>query len=585
MCNNHLFEALKAVSRPPLLPVFLLLLLFPFTDIFAEPSKPETRDIAEIHLTPASSAASDTLTTLLNFTKVRDELLADIQKLNKKLDATKSDSEKNTLKLEIDKLQGDLRTTMRNINNIAAQADLSLLETEQEKEFNLQEEFFALLKPALEEIKDMTSHVRKKSKLREKITYYEERMPVIEEALANIRDLKEKNTDTSLAAILEITEKSWHTKHSFMQSELQATKLQLGELEAEETSISEASQSYIKSFFQKRGLYISQALLTVIVILFLSRISYNLMQRYLPGFRKKHRTFQTRLLELLHRIFTFLLVIIGPMVVFYLAEDWVLFSLGILLLIGIALALRHTLPLYWHQGQLFLNIGSVREGERILMDGLPWEVERINFFCVLSNPVANLSQRVPIGDMVEMKSRPVKDNEPWFPCQREDWVILSDGVRGKVIGISLEMVQLVERGGTLKTYQTSDFLALSPQNLSTNFRIKEFFGMTYSLQEIITTRVPQILELYIKKRIEEEGYAEKLLNLRVEFAKANSSSLDIAIIADFKGELGDLYNRLRRAIQRWCVDACSENNWEIPFPQLTIHGQHATDNVRKTDDK
>jgi hypothetical protein len=63
-----------------------------------------------------------------------------------------------------------------------------------------------------------------------------------------------------------------------------------------------------------------------------------------------------------------------------------------------------------------------------------------------------------------------------------------------------------------------------------------------------------------------------LLNLRVEFAQANSSSLDIVVIADFKGELGDLYNRLRRAIQRWCVDACTENGWEIPFPQITLSG-------------
>ncbi len=58
----------------------------------------------------------------------------------------------------------------------------------------------------------------------------------------------------------------------------------------------------------------------------------------------------------------------------------------------------------------------------------------------------------------------------------------------------------------------------------------------------------------------------------MEFALANSSSLDLAVIADFSGELGDLYNRLRRAIQRWFVDACTEYGWEIPFPQMTLHG-------------
>ena len=61
------------------------------------------------------------------------------------------------------------------------------------------------------------------------------------------------------------------------------------------------------------------------------------------------------------------------------------------------------------------------------------------------------------------------------------------------------------------------------------------------------------------------------MNLRVEFANASASSLDIVIIADFKGSQAPIYNRLRRSIQRWCVDACTENDWEIPFAQMVIH--------------
>jgi hypothetical protein len=145
-------------------------------------------------------------------------------------------------------------------------------------------------------------------------------------------------------------------------------------------------------------------------------------------------------------------------------------------------------------------------------------------------------------------------------------------VRGKVIGISPELVQLVERGGAQLTYQTGDFLAKSPRNLATNFRIKETIGVSYQLQREATNQIPATLHAYIQGRIEQEGYSEQLLNLRVEFAQANTSSLDLVVIADFEGHLGDLYNRLRRAIQRWCVDACSEYAWEIPFPQLTLHG-------------
>jgi hypothetical protein len=148
-------------------------------------------------------------------------------------------------------------------------------------------------------------------------------------------------------------------------------------------------------------------------------------------------------------------------------------------------------------------------------------------------------------------------------------------MRGKVIGISQELVQMVARGGAHRTYQTADFLALSPLNLSRNFRLKETIGISYDLQQESVTSIPATLQAHIEKRIDEEGYADKLLNLRVEFERANTSSLDIVVIADFDGELGDLYNRLRRSIQRWCVEACTENHWEIPFTQLTLHQAEA----------
>ena len=522
--------------------------------------------------TAETAADTDTLATLVSFVKLRNDLLQDIKALNKQIDAAESEAEKGKLKQELEKLESDLRATKRNLENIAAGVDISRLRAEKEEEFNFQKEIFALLKPALDEMREMTSHVRQKSDLREKIVYYEERLPVIEQALANINRLQEQSKDKSLKKSLKATAGIWRKQQAFMQSELQAARLELDKLEASETSITEASQSYLKSFFQKRGLYLTEALLLVLAILLLSRLSYAAMQRYIPGFRKKHRSFRVRLVELAHRIVTVIMVIFGPMIVFYLVEDWVLFSLGILLLLGMALTLRQALPLYWHQVQLFLNIGSVREGERVLMEGLPWLVERINIYCTFSNPMADISQRLPIADLIDLKSRPAKRDEPWFPCKKGDWVILSDGVRGKVIGISHELVQLVERGGAQLTYQTSDFLAKSPRNLVTNFRIKETLGISYSLQKESTTSILETLHRYIQQRAEQEGYGEQLLNLRVEFAQAGNSSLDLAVIADFKGELGDLYNRLRRAIQRWCVDACSEYGWEIPFPQMTLHG-------------
>ena len=527
---------------------------------------------AEEMLLPEEAKGTGTLATLRDLVTLQANLKRDIESLNQQLAAARSDSQKQALQQELNELQENLKATGRNLENISAGVDLSSLRTQEEQKFNLQQEVFALLKPAIDEMKDMTSRIRKKSDLKEKITFYKDRLTVIETALANIERLQEQAESEQLKATLGAMQANWGKQRAFMQSELQSAQLQLEELMASEASLAEASQSYLKSFFQKRGLYLTEALLVVLLIMLLSRLSYKAMQRYMPGFRRKHRSFRVRLVELLHRILTVLLILLGPMVVFYLVEDWVLFSLSILLLLGMAWTLRQALPRYWSQIQLFLNIGSVREGERILMEGIPWLVEQLNIYCTLINPVANLSQRVPIDELVDLKSRPCREEEPWFPCKRGDWVILSDGVRGKVIGISHELVQLVQRGGAQVTYQTGDFLAASPKNLASNFRLKEIIGISYSLQAKSTNEIPGQLQAFIQQKAEEEGYGEQLLNLRVEFAQANNSSLDIAVIADFSGELGDLYNRLRRAIQRWCVDACSEYGWEIPFPQMTLSG-------------
>lgn len=519
----------------------------------------------------AAEPANQTFETLLSFVKLQTQLEEDIKLLGDKIEASHSDLQANALKKQLNKLREEQQTTVRNFKEIAAGVDISSLRDQEEQAFNLQEELLALLRPAFDEVKEMTSQARQKSELKETLVYSQKRLPIIEQALENVNKLKSDNEDKQLNNALEEITLNWEKQQSFLESEAQAAQLKLDKIVSRETSFTDRSQSYLKRFFKKRGLYLVQALLAILLVILLSKLVYSTMRRLMPGFRAKHRSFRVRVFQLAHRIISVILMLLGPMIVFYIAEDWVLFSLGILILFGLAWTLRHALPRYWQQIHLFLNIGAVREGERILIEGLPWQVDEINFYTQLFNPAAGLKQRLPIGELVGLKSRPFSAKEPWFPCNEGDWVILSDNVRGRVTGIAPEMVQLIERGGAKHTYQMSDFLANSPRNLSTNFRIKETLGVSYNLQKQATREIPETLHKFITARAEQEGYGDKLLNLRVEFQQANNSSLDIVVVADFQGDLGPLYNRLRRAIQKWCVEACTQNGWEIPFPQMTIH--------------
>ena len=566
MKNNKSFKIHTLLKN-----IFLFFLLFCTFSvaIYAEnhvinpPSKKPT--LSELVLT------KKTLSTLLTFVDLQTQLKQDLDPLRRALARAKTDTEKKEIKTELDKIEDKLKGTLANIENIAANTDLSLIRINKPEPFNLQKELFSLLEPALKEMKHATSDVRQKSELREQITYYEQREPVVQEALRNIASLNQANKNRKIRSALERMNKNWSDQLAFIQSELQAKELQLTKLEAQETSFATQSENYFRDFFQRRGWTLIQALLAIIAVLIISQLIHKLITRSIKGYRAEHRSVHLRVTDLLHRFITYLFVIIGPLIIFYIEEDWVLFSLGILLLISIAWTLRSVVPRYWGQLELFLNVGPVREGERLILNGIPWRVKNINMYSILENPVAGLSQRVDIDELVDLRSRPIEQGEPWFPCKRGDWVHLSDGIRGKITGISMEFIQLVQRGGAIITYTMQDFLSLSPKNLSKNFRIKETIGIGYAHQAQCTNEIVEILKASLNKRAIEEGYKEDFHNINVEFESAADSSLNLVVIADFKGSVADIYMRLRRSIQRWSVDTCTENNWDIPFPQMTIH--------------
>ena len=521
--------------------------------------------------TTVEEARLETLSTLYD---VRDNLRIDIKNTSKALKLSLTNADKTNIGKKLDQYSSQLGNIENNIEQISTGLNSPYNNTKAQKQFSLKDDITGLLQPLINEMKHATSDIRKKSKLREEIQFYRQQKVQAELATKNLQRLVDASSaKPTLQKQLESLNKAWKRRLKQSSSNLKASSLQLASIEKEESkeNFFDRSQTYLKGFFKKRGLYLFLGFAGVLLVLVLSRLLYKYVLSHWLVRSGKTRTFRQRLAELVYRVLTVISAIITPMVVFYYAEDWVLFSLGVLLLFGLAWTLKYTIPKMWQQMLLMLNIGPVREGERIVYNNLPWKVQRLNVYTELYNPTAGFTLRVPIEKIVGRVSRPISENEPWFPCQLNDWVILSDGVRGKVTGLAHELIELVERGGTRVTYQMSDFLALSPRNLSISFRLKETLGISYDLQKESTGSILRILDKYLHEQINNEGYSDDIMNLRVEFANASASSLDIVIIADFKGSQAPIYNRLRRSIQRWCVDACTENDWEIPFAQMVIH--------------
>ena len=521
--------------------------------------------------TEGADSGNPSMVMLGSIIELKKSLTQRIAQKKALLEKSTSETEQAILKEELAKLDENLASANSDFERIATGIDIGLFDQKKIKKFNWKDELVSLLEPGIKELKQLTAKARHKTQLRDDAAFYRERLPIAQEANKNLKAMLARVEDRDLKKNLEPLVPEWESVENQIRSKLDIVQMELEKIETDEQSLIESSRSSIKNFFRTRGLFLAIALAACIGLVLSLRFIYRRLIRVVPGYSEKYQPFHVKAIGLFFRVITFFLTLVVLVLVFYIFEDWVLLSLAILFLAGLGWAAKNTLPRFWNQGRLILNIGPVREGERMVLDGVPWLVKNINMYSLLENPDLGIQLRLPIGTLMDKVSRPFNRHEPWFPCRKDDWVILSDGTRGCVTSLSHEMVELVQRGGARKLYQTGDFLSLAPLNLSANFRVKVLFGISYDLQAESTGKVLEVLDKTIQARIEEEGYASSLLNLRVEFAQAGGSSLDFVVIADFKGDVAPLYNRLIRAIQRWCVDACTQNNWEIPFPQLTVH--------------
>ena len=209
----------------------------------------------------------------------------------------------------------------------------------------------------------------------------------------------------------------------------------------------------------------------------------------------------------------------------------------------------------------------------MIVNGLPYRVKRISLHSDLSNPALSGGKlRLPLRDLPALRSRGGATDEPWFPTATGDWLLLADSRLAKVQRQTPDFVSLKMLGGTIISYPTSDFLGAGFENLSSGFRIFLRFGVDYKHQSISTTEIPAKMREKLIERVSAMIPEGSLIKLRVEFLEAAASSLDYAILADFDGSQASRYNEIKRAMSRILVDTCTDQEWGIPFLQVTLHG-------------
>ena len=524
---------------------------------------------------PVSASAADTTletlrTLILSREVVKEQLKAKIQERRK----AGTQEEIAVLTNEINELNKKLRDIEHDLASVAAGISPDIFSEKLDGKFDWRDEVQNLVTPLVLQLKKMTERPRRIEFLRGEIERNEKQLATVKKAIENLDVMSQKTgaDDAQVKRELNQIRGFWTAKEKQIRDDLQVSRFQLAELMKERESILGTTQNILRSFFKSRGRNFVLALAAFFASFFLMRWLYRLVYRYSPVHQAKDRTTFMRLSDVISHILTFGISGAAMITVLYISGDWLLLSFSLILLVGLAWTAREGIPRFWKQIQLMLNLGTVRENERIVYNGVPWRVATLGVYATLENPCLRPSElRVPLRDMIGMNSRQFHPDEPWFPGKIGEWVILSDGTCGELISQTGEMVVLRLVGGARKTYRTSDFLGKSPMNISADFRISVVFGFDYAHQNIITTEIPEKLMEAVRRGLVYKGFEHDIVQLKTEVEAAGASSLDLIIIADFSGRIAPHYNALKRIIQHYAIEACTANGWNIPFPQLTVH--------------
>jgi len=437
---------------------------------------------------------------------------------------------------------------------------------------SVQDQITELVQPILSEIRDATSAPRELDALRKSLAGSQERKRKADTVLDRIDRLKAASQDSTLIAELESARRLWASRRSAATSQIAVASVQIEERTRDQRSVWEKLSSGFSSFFKSRGMNLFFAVLAAGLGFFITRKVYSSIRRFSPVHKKDKNNFTSRISDVLAMAVACCIAIAGIVLVFYVRGDWLLLTLVVIFLIGVAWAGKTAIPPYLDQIRMILNLGSVREGERVIYAGLPWRVKHLGFYTTFSNPnLMGGELRIPIQKVMEMVSRPMDAIEPWFPSEVNDWVMLSDNTYGKIIVQSPDQVVVLQLGGAKKTFATEYYLEFTPLNLSHGFRITVTFGIDYRHQAECTSEIPGIFEEALTKALIHDYGRDAVRSIKVEFASASASSLDYDILADFDGAVAPRYNPLKRKINSVCIDTCNENGWNVPFTQITVH--------------
>jgi hypothetical protein len=449
------------------------------------------------------------------------------------------------------------------------------------EDFKWQEELLVIVKPLFAEMRSLTEKPRERDRLNYENLELETKYKAISDGLKSLNAIPADQVSPETKKRMDVLRKQWTNYQQELLNQKNILALQLKELEDAEVPLEDRIKNALSSIFLGRGLILLMALLAGAGVVLIFGVGIKRAIIHFEHKRKKQRksrkvNTRLRFLWIIYNLAVYVSAILAFLSVIYVQGDMVLFGLAVLLIFFGIISLRNSAPQYVSELKIFLNLGAVREGERIMYRGIPWEVKRLSFYCTCVNPVLENGRiRISLSEIADLNSRPFNSEEEWFPTQVGDNIFLPDGNYAKVKRQTPEMVYLDSFFREIMI-PTADFYSMKIQNVAAGFYVSPTFGLDYSHTDLPISDVSAAFEAKVRERLNDIGVTQYLRSISVQVKRIiYGQAIEYAVVMEYEGECAGSYFRIERLTNHACLEVCQEKGWKLPRQQILVSNDKA----------
>ena len=427
-----------------------------------------------------------------------------------------------------------------------------------------------VLEPLTKKLMKFTEKPRKIEKLLSDISSVEERIELLTNTISRLKSFKSLSSKVQLKVNSQI--EYYRQKELLLFHQLDILESQLEKVQhAKQKSLGDFTNT-VKDFIKVHGVTVVYALLIFLGIYILLSLLKQVIALFFTNKKlSQNQIFTKRLLNILLTLMSIVVATGGALAIIYSRSDWLIFAIALFIIFLLLWSLKNYLPKLVNEFRFMLNIGMVREGEIVQLEGISYQVKKIGFFVILENPLlSNSTIRLPHSKLETLHSREAFQKEVLFPTEVGDYIFMED-LYAKIIFQSPSIVTVQKIGGSRITFKSSEFVGLKSENISRDgFAISITISFGYKHQQIITTSILSNINRVIKKAVAQEDFYRYLKNIKVEFKEAKIESLDLVLSSFWDAKAANIYNEINRTIRRILVDMANSNGWTLPYPQLEV---------------